>query len=99
RELVARVNHIRRRHAALQRDDTLRFHATDNPSLIAYTKTASPGPDVVLTIVNLSPRRVEHGVVDVGRDVLDQMGVGGAEPYTARDLIDDASYRWHGARN
>src|SRR5690349_11587273 len=39
-ELVARVNAVRREHPALQVDRTLRFHATDNPEIIAYSKTS-----------------------------------------------------------
>src|SRR5262249_13941003 len=38
-ELIARVNQIRHRYRALQFDSTLRFHSTDNPFLIAYSKS------------------------------------------------------------
>jgi starch synthase (maltosyl-transferring) len=39
RELIARVNAIRRDYPALQFNDGLRFHATDNPALLSYSKT------------------------------------------------------------
>src|SRR5213075_391591 len=39
KELVARVNGIRRQHRALHYDWTLTFHATDNPEIIAFSKT------------------------------------------------------------
>ncbi|HVZ21908.1 MAG TPA: maltotransferase domain-containing protein [Vicinamibacterales bacterium] len=41
-ELIARVNEIRQEHPSLQQNATLRFHATDNPALLWYSKTAGP---------------------------------------------------------
>src|SRR5262249_40384763 len=38
RDFIARVNQIRRENAALQSDIGLRFHGTDNPMLICYSK-------------------------------------------------------------
>ena len=38
-ELIARVNAIRREHPALQQNDTLAFHATDNPAFLWFSKT------------------------------------------------------------
>jgi starch synthase (maltosyl-transferring) len=42
KELIARVNGLRRRYPALAVNDGLRFHLTTNEQLIAYSKTA-PG--------------------------------------------------------
>jgi starch synthase (maltosyl-transferring) len=42
-ELIARVNDIRRTHPALQQNDTLAFHQTENPAFLWFSKTA-PGP-------------------------------------------------------
>ena len=41
--LIARINTIRRAHAALQFDRGLRFHETDNPQLLCYSKRAPDG--------------------------------------------------------
>ncbi|HET6791047.1 MAG TPA: alpha-1,4-glucan--maltose-1-phosphate maltosyltransferase, partial [Actinomycetota bacterium] len=43
RELIARVNLIRREHPALQHDRTLRFHPVDGDQLLAYSKTLPDG--------------------------------------------------------
>jgi starch synthase (maltosyl-transferring) len=43
KELIARVNQIRRDHRALQFNDGLRFHNTDNPALLWYSKSAPQG--------------------------------------------------------
>ncbi len=42
RPLLARVNAARRAHPALQSNDSLVFHDTDNPQLLCYSKTFQP---------------------------------------------------------
>jgi starch synthase (maltosyl-transferring) len=86
-ELIGRVNQVRREHRALQFDCTLRFHATDNPQLIAYSKTAPDAPgETLLIVVNLDPHHLQHGFVDTPVD---------AELFEMRDLLDNAVYTWH----
>src|SRR5439155_589218 len=70
KELVARVNEIRRRQHALHYDWTLRFHATDNPEIIAYSKTSPDGSSHVLVVVNLDPHHMQHGWVQAPPDWL-----------------------------
>ena len=48
-ELIARVNEIRRNHAALQQN-TLAFHETENPAFLWFSKTA-PGPLPAFAVV------------------------------------------------
>ncbi len=90
-ELVARVNAIRHQHRALQFDSTLRFHATDNPEIIAYNKTAPDGGETLLTIVNLDPHHMQHGHVEVPMP--------GAAFFAAHDLLDDTIYAWRAGWN
>ena len=90
------MNRIRRDHPALQWNGSLRFCTTDNPQLIAYTKTAGDGSDVVLVVVNLDPHYMQHGHVEVP---LELIGNDEDEPYTARDLLTDTPFVWTGARN
>ena len=91
-ELVRRLNQIRHAHRALHFDHTLRFHATDNPEIIAYSKHAPGGSDLLLTIVNLDPHRMQHGHVEVP-------GMRSDDAYTVCDLIDDVPYAWRGGWN
>src|SRR5207253_3056354 len=73
KELVARVNRIRHEYRALQFDWTLKFHATDNQEILAYSKLppdSVPGAagtagsnDRLLVVVNLDPYHVQHGHV------------------------------------
>jgi starch synthase (maltosyl-transferring) len=94
KELIARVNRIRRRQPALHGDRTLRFHDTDNPEIIAYSK-GGPG-NLLLTIVNLDPHHMQHGFVRVPLDLAE---LSADRSYAACDLLDDVRYEWRGEWN
>jgi starch synthase (maltosyl-transferring) len=89
RPLIARVNAIRKEHPALQQDRTLRFLNTDNEMLLAYTKTAPNGSDVVVMIVNLDPRWKQSGWIELPVE-----GIPGEPEYQVHDLLNEAVYTW-----
>jgi starch synthase (maltosyl-transferring) len=95
---VGLVNRIRRQHEALQFNDQLAFHPTDNDQLIAYSKVREgpKGTDIVVTIVNLDHHHTQTGWVTVDVDAL---GLSSDHPYTAHDLLSDARFTWKGASN
>ena len=95
-ELIARINQIRRDHPALQRDWGLRFHATDNPQLIAYSKRSEDGTDLVLVIVNLDPLNMQHGFIQL--PVAD-WGFGPNTTIEVTDLLSADRYFWRGEWN
>ncbi len=94
--LITRLNQIRRQNPALQSNERLHFHATDNPSLICYSKRSANGSNVILAVVNLDPFLVQTGWVDLDLDVL---GLGPSDTFEVYDLLADHSYRWRGSRN
>jgi starch synthase (maltosyl-transferring) len=89
--LMARLNVVRREHPALQRNDTLRFHSTDNDQLIAYSKTSDD--DAVLVVVNLDPNYRQSGWVQLG-----ELAGGPGKSIDVHDLLTDARYRWQGSQ-
>ena len=95
RELIARVNGIRRDHPALQQNATLRFHGVDNPALLWFSKRAADG-DRVFVVVNTDPNAAQHGMVEVP---LEELGLGEDATYIVRDELDDTQYTWTGRRN
>ena len=95
-DLITRVNHIRRTNEALQSNDRLVFHPVDNEQLIAYSKTTEDHSNVIVTIVTLDPHHAQHGFVNL---VVGLLGLDTEASYTAHDLLTDARYAWHGARN
>ena len=94
KDIIARVNRIRRENPALQNDSSLRFFPTDNEQLVCYGKQA--GDNVVLTVVNLDPNHAQKGWVELP---LRQLGLTGDRPYQMHDLLLDRHYIWRGPRN
>jgi starch synthase (maltosyl-transferring) len=96
KELICRVNRIRRENAAFHNDANLTFHQVDNEELIAYSKSSVDGENVTLTVVNLSPHHVHSGWVQLD---LEALGVPADKPFQVVDLLTDAYYTWQGSRN
>jgi starch synthase (maltosyl-transferring) len=100
KELIARINQIRRDHRALQFNEGLRFHTTDNPTLLWFSKSDvssrnDPRPHLFV-VANTDPHRLQHGWVEVP---LADVGLAADETYVVEDLLDGARYTWRGAWN
>ncbi|MGH7506397.1 MAG: alpha-1,4-glucan--maltose-1-phosphate maltosyltransferase, partial [Longimicrobiales bacterium] len=96
RWFIARLNRIRRDNPALHDNRSLRFHRIDNDRITAYTKRTDDLSNVILTVVNLDPRNVQSGWVEVP---IADFGIADDEVYEVHDLLSDARYRWRGAWN
>jgi starch synthase (maltosyl-transferring) len=96
KDFIARINRIRKQHPALQSDRTLRFHGTDNPSLICYSKATDDLSNVIIVIVNLDSFHAQTGWVDLD---LNSLGLDGTHAFEVHDLLGEGRYLWHGARN
>jgi starch synthase (maltosyl-transferring) len=96
KDLIARVNRIRRENAALQSDWSLSFHQVDNEQLICYSKATENLRNVIIVVVNLDPHYTQSGWVDLD---FDKLGVDPTQPYHMDDLLTDARYLWEGCRN
>jgi starch synthase (maltosyl-transferring) len=96
KDLIARVNRIRRDNAALQRNDTLRFHDIDNDQLIAYSKHTPDMSNVIVTVVNLDPHHKRAGWLTLP---LEQLNIDRQHSYQAHDLLSEARFFWQGDRN
>ncbi|MFO1501972.1 MAG: maltotransferase domain-containing protein [Verrucomicrobiota bacterium] len=95
-ELITEVNRLRRRHAALQTNETLRFHPIDNEQLIAYSKTDTETDELILAIVNLDPHHTQRGMVTLP---LEELGLPAQGTYQLHDLLTQARFLWTGTRN
>jgi starch synthase (maltosyl-transferring) len=95
-ELITRINGIRRDHPALQRDRGLRFHPTDNPKIICYSKRSLDGSDLVAVVVNLDPHHMQHGFVQLP---LTDWGLSLDASFQLLDLLSNERYYWRGEWN
>lgn len=93
--LITLINQIRRANPALQSNTSLRFHATDNPYLLAYSKSTPDFANTILVIVNLDHFNPQSGWTDLD---LAQLGLSGGE-FDVDDLLNGTSYTWSGRRN
>jgi len=88
KELISRINRVRRDNPALQSDWSLRFHPLDNGQMLAYSKSA--GDNRILAVVNLDPRNIQSGWVEFGSP---------GEVFDLHDLLSGGRYTWNGGRN
>jgi starch synthase (maltosyl-transferring) len=93
--LVARMNRIRRENPALQGDRNLRFHETDNPVVLCYSKATDDLTNIVIVIVNLDAFHVQRGWVTID---LDALGLKTSRAVQAHDLLGEGRYLWNGSR-
>lgn len=93
---IGRLNRIRREHAALQDDRSLRFVDIDNDQMLAYAKIRADADDAIVVVVNLDPYNAHSGWLNLP---LDALGLNPSRPYRMHDLLGGGSFLWQGARN
>jgi starch synthase (maltosyl-transferring) len=94
--LIARVNQLRRENPALHSDANLRFHDTDNPHVICYSKSTGDLSDIVIVLCNLDPFHKQTGWIDLD---LAALSLDPRRTFQAHDLLSDGRFLWRGARN
>lgn len=96
RHFIARMNRVRREHAALQTVHGLRFHDIDNPQLICYSRSTVDHSELLLCVVNLDPHHEQSGWLNIP---LADFSLDAEHGYQLHDLLSEARYLWHGDCN
>ncbi len=96
KDFIARVNQIRRENSALQNDHSLKFHETDNPNLICYSKTAEDPANIIVVVVNLDWAHTQTGWVTLD---IEALGIDGSRSFEVHDLLSGSRFLWHGPRD
>jgi starch synthase (maltosyl-transferring) len=96
KDIIRRVNRIRRENPALHGDRNLHFHPIDNEQLICYSKHTADFSNVILMVVNLDPHHTHSGWLELP---LTELGFDTDKPFQVHDLLSDARYLWHSPRN
>jgi starch synthase (maltosyl-transferring) len=89
--LIARVNALRRAHAAFTRFDDLTWLETHNEFVVGYLKRWED--DAVAVVVNVDPFAEREGLVIV------PSSLGLPEAFPVRDELSGADYAWRTGRN
>jgi starch synthase (maltosyl-transferring) len=96
RQVIARVNRIRRDNRALQSNHNFRFHPIDNDQIIAYSKATHDLSNLLVMVVNLDPSHTQSGWLDLP---LEEFEIDPHQAYQVHDLLGEGRYFWQGARN
>lgn len=93
---ITRLNEIRKTYEALQNRTSLQFCGSDNPSIIAYLKSAGAKKEHLFITINLNPHHQEAGMVEVP---LHRCGLAHDSEYVVQDLLTSECYSWRGVYN
>lgn len=88
---MARINQIREENPALQQMQSIRFHETNHPDLLAYSKET---PDnLIVVVVNLDPHNTHEGQLILPND---DLGLPLDDSFSVHDTLNDAHFTWRG---
>jgi len=88
---IARLNHIRREHPALQRMKGLWFHQVSNDSLLCYSRHDPASGDTVLVVTALNGLQTHWGETDL---YLPALGLGWGSRFQVEDMVSGQMYSW-----
>lgn len=92
KDVMIRINRVRRENVALQTTWNIEFADTDNERLLAYAKMDDARTNRMLMVVNLDPYHMQAGYIKVP---LYYFGMNPGASYVVHDLITGARYNWH----
>jgi starch synthase (maltosyl-transferring) len=91
---IKTINEIRRDNRALHHLKNLRFHDSNNPAILVYTKHLEE--NILLFVVNLDPHSKQAATVNLD---LQAIGLGAENIYGLYDLLTHESFVWSGRYN
>jgi len=91
---IARINRIRDENPALQHMRNLQFYETQNPNLLAYSKSTEN--NLILVVVSLDPNSDQEGQLVLPTE---DLGLPSDRAFAAHDLLNEARYTWHGTHH
>ncbi|MFH1458782.1 MAG: alpha-1,4-glucan--maltose-1-phosphate maltosyltransferase [Candidatus Omnitrophota bacterium] len=93
KDVLARLNKIRKTNPALQITRNIRFCEVNNDSIISYYKATADYSNIILVVVNLDPRHTQTGYLQMP---LAELGIEKERSYLAYDLLSGDKYIWQG---
>lgn len=96
KDLVTKLNRIRRENRALQELANLRFLHAENDQILFYAKATESLDNVLLVAVTLDAWNPQSAWVEVP---LETFGLAPDAAYQVHDLLTGERFLWHGRRN
>ena len=96
KDLVTKLNRIRRGNRSLRELDNLRFLHIENHNILFLAKATDALDNILLIAVTLDPWHPQSGWVEVP---LEDFGLAYDATYQVHDLLTDERFIWRGRRN
>ncbi len=96
RDMITRINQIRKKNPALHTTWNLRFFNVDNEYLLCYGKWTPDFSNFILIVVNLDPFHTQSGWVELP---LEELEIKPDQQILIDDLLSGDKYFWQGPRN
>ncbi|WP_439554769.1 alpha-1,4-glucan--maltose-1-phosphate maltosyltransferase [Dyadobacter sp.] len=96
RDIITRVNKIRKENPALQTTWNINFAETSNDMVICYTKADPHSNNLLIIAVNLDFFNTQGANIKVP---LHKLGMHWEQSYRVRDMLSGELYDWHGEYN
>ncbi len=93
KDLIAKVNRIRRENPALQELDNLRFYEADDDNVLFYGKMSADRRNMVFVAVNLDPFDAHEATLTFP---LEDMAMEDTESFAVEDLLTGKKHLWTG---
>jgi starch synthase (maltosyl-transferring) len=91
KDVMTRINQIRRENPALQTTWHVHFADTDNQQLLCYAKMDQDGKNKLLIVLNLDHSHSQAGFVKVP---VHWLGLESSYSYVVHDLLNGSRYTW-----
>lgn len=96
KDLISDLNRIRREKDSMHENGNVRFHNTNNPNILFYSRTSGKTGRTVMVAVNINPYETHEATVRVPTETI---GICNDDPYRVRDLLTGDIYTWRGVYN
>lgn len=92
KDVMIRINQIRRENPALQTPWHVEFGEADNDQIVCYARMDEAQTNKLIVVANVDPHHVRSGFVKVP---VQWLGIPPDSSYVVHDLITGSRYTWH----
>lgn len=96
KEIITRINKIRKENPALQHTYNIHFAESGNPNILCFGKYDEKSKNTIIVAVNMDPYNRQGTSVKIP---VEEIGINPHAPYTVYDLLSYSRYTWHGDWN
>ncbi len=96
KELITRINRIRKENPALQDTYNIHFGESGNENILCFGKHDPKSGNTIIVAVNMDPYNTHGSMISLP---LQELGINPHTPYTVYDMISYSRYSWQGEWN